>query len=360
MARRVELLEAAALDADDRLLVSAFQGIVNRAAKESSTAALLFIDYGTYDDPSSRRTNSVMMTEEDWLTRFRPFLERNDLDNLDWHRGRHGLEVEKLAGIDEAVARHRDLLSGFVVTDPALPDSINAALVLAGLEGLLVVAPGRESWARELGFERRHDLRGRFRNRVGLYLWAFRELRPRCAEASATCYEPAWGHPESVDLIVKERLFAFGLSSFERGSLRDLGKSLLLFLAAGSWGLRNCVFSLRLDGPLRALALRLLSIGAAETRLFQKVLRSLTRGGGGPYPTLYGWHVDRDDELSFMLLVSACGVRLAPTFMASNFSFHSCLPAKTKLSQAHVDASTVKLERDKVYLTFTLSDGDQC
>lgn len=226
------------------------------------------------------------------------------------------MELERPTGLEEAVTLHRDLLSSFVVTDPELPDSINAALVLAGLEGLLVVAPGRESWAREIGFERRHDLRGRFRSRVGLYLWAFAELCPRCAEASAASNEPAWNRPESVDLIVKDRLFAFALASFERGGPRDLGKSILLFLAAGPWVLRNCVFSLRLDAPLRALALRLLSIGAPQT--------------------------------------------LLPTFMASNFSFHSGLPAKAALSQAHIDPSTVQLERDKVYLTFTLSDGDQC
>jgi hypothetical protein len=62
MARRVELLEATALDVDDRLLASAFQGIVNRTAKDCATAALLFIDYGTYDDPSSNATTSTTYT----------------------------------------------------------------------------------------------------------------------------------------------------------------------------------------------------------------------------------------------------------------------------------------------------------
>lgn len=387
---RVELLDVSGLGYEERLLAASLQGLVNRAADRRggqdhahdgaargaapaeaatgehsakglrqapvSSGAFLFLDYGGNDDPGTRRTNSVMMTEEDWKGRYRPFLARNDLDNLDYYRSALGVEVEKLPGLEAAVARHRSLLKGIVVLDPYLEDSVNLALCYAGLESLLVVHPRLIHWAAFLGLPVVEDLRDRFRDRVSLYAWAFRELRPRCASWAVASSEPAWRRPEFADYIVKEGLFVFGLSSFRKGGLRSVGQKLLLFLLAGPRGLREAVFGLRLDGMLRRLALRFIRLRALETALLYRILRSARPE---PYPTLFGWHVDRDDELSFMTFVSAAGLRLAPSFMAANFSFHSGLPATVPLVQAEVDPGAVKLERDKVYLTFTLSDGDQ-
>jgi len=393
MSIRVELLDVSGLGYEERLLAASLQGLVNRAADRragqgrprgaaarraaaaeaaeavaggpaargpggapGASGALLFLDYGSNDDPGTRRTNSVMMTEEDWEGRYRPFLSRNDLDNLDYYRGALGLEVEKLPGLEAAVARHRSLLKGIVVLDPYLEDSVNLALCYAGLESLLVVHPRLVRWAAFLGLPVVEDLRDRFKDRVSLYSWAFRELRPRCASWAVASSEPAWRRPEFADYIVKEGLFVVGLSSFGKGGLRSFGQKLLLFLLAGPWALRQAVFTLRLDGALRRLALLLVRHRAPETSLLCRILRSVRPE---PYPTLFGWHVDRDDELSFMTFVSASGLRLAPSFMAANFSFHSGLPATVPLVQPEVDPGTVTLERDRVYVSFTLSDGDQ-
>jgi hypothetical protein len=387
MAIRVELLDISGLGYEERLLAACLQGLVNRAADRRAghvqgqcaaapgsarddaasgapsadgarepSGAFLFLDYGANDEPGTRRTNSVMMTEEDWEGRFRPFLARNDLDNLDYYRSALGLEVEKLPGLEAAVARHRSLLKGIVVLDPYLEDSVNLALCYAGLESLLVVHPRLVRWSAFLGLRVVEDLRDRFADRVSLYAWAFRELGPRCASWAVAASEPAWHRPEFADYIVKEGLFVVGLSSFGKGGLRSLGQKLLLFLLAGPWALRNAVFTLRLDGALRRLALLFLRHKAPETALLYRILRSVK---AEPYPTLFGWHVDRDDELSFMTFVSAAGLRLAPSFMAANFSFHAGLPATVPLDQRHVDPASVGLERDKVYVSFTLSDGDQ-
>ena len=358
---RVELLDVSGFGYEERLLAASLQGLVNRAAngaREASGAsgAFLFLDYGNNDDPGTRKTNSVMMTEEDWEGRYRPFLARNDLDNLDYYRKTLGLEVEKLPGLEAAVARHRSLLRGVVVLDPYLEDSVNLALCYAGLESLLIVHPRLVRWAASLGLPVVEDLRDRFADRVSLYAWAFRELRPRCASWAVASSEPAWHRPEFADYIVKEGLFVFGLSSFRKGGLRSIGQKLLLFLLAGPWALRDAVFSLHLDGTLRRLSLLFIRHRAPETALLYRILRSAKPE---PYPTLFGWHVDRDDELSFMTFVSASGLRLAPSFMAANFSFHSGLPATVPLAQPEVDPGTVKLEKDKVYVSFTLSDGDQ-
>jgi len=372
MAIPVEVLDVSGLGYEERLLAASLQGLVNRSADRraglgsphefgrreapGASGAFLFLDYGSNDDPGTRRTNSVMMTEEDWASRYRPFLARNDLDNLDYYRKTLGLEVEKLPGLEAAVARHRSLLRGVVVLDPYLEDSVNLALCYAGLESLLVVHPRLVHWAAFLGLPVVEDLRDRFADRVSLYEWAFRELRPRCASWAVAASEPAWRRPEFADYIVKEGLFVFGLSSFRKGGLRSLGQKLLLFLLAGPWAFRDAVFNLHLDGALRRLALLLLRHRAPETALLYRILHSARPE---PYPTLFGWHVDRDDELSFMTFVSASGLRLAPSFMAANFSFHSGLPSTVPLGQRHTDPTAVKLERDKVYVSFTLSDGDQ-
>ena len=75
--------------------------------------------------------------------------------------------------------------------------------------------------------------------------------------------------------------------------------------------------------------------------------------------TIFGWHTCRDDEFAFLQQLSANGLRLVPSFLSSNFSFHSGLPAVVPLKQEHVHEADVTLEKDKVYLTFTYSDGDQ-
>jgi hypothetical protein len=78
-----------------------------------------------------------------------------------------------------------------------------------------------------------------------------------------------------------------------------------------------------------------------------------------PGATIFGWHTRRDDEFSFLQLLSANGLRLVPAHLASNYSFHNALPAAVPLRQRHFSEDEVSLELDKIYLTFTYSDGDQ-
>jgi hypothetical protein len=167
---KVELLDVSALAYEERLLASALQGLVNRAANEGrEEGARLFLDYGVYDDPSTRRTNSVMMTEKDWFGRYREFLATSDLDNLAYYRDAYGIEAERLDSLDEAVGRHRSLLRGLVVYDPDFEASVNLALVYAGLDDLLVVPPRLVAWAQGFRLDVVQDLRGRYGDRAELY-----------------------------------------------------------------------------------------------------------------------------------------------------------------------------------------------
>lgn len=346
----IDLLDISDLNFAERLTVNGLQGLVNRSGSK------LFLNYGNYDDPGTRRTNSVQMTEENWFGKYREVLNRNDLDNFDYYRDEYDLAVTSLVDLPATILKYRDVLKGLVVWDPDLVDSVNLALMFAGLHDLLICHPDQVAALQALtGLPVVEDLRGRFTDRVTLYRWAFSNLFNECKPGQVAHWEPAWGRSEFTDFIVQNKLFSYSLSCFKKGGLRSLGQKLLLLLVAGPLGLRNFLFNTRLDGSVRRLALWLLGSGAPETRLEMKIEQAVRPE---PYPTIFGWHSDRDDELAFMLMISANGLRLAPTFLAGNYSFHSQLPAKFAFKQHYLAPEDVELE-DKVYLTFTLSDGDQ-
>jgi hypothetical protein len=114
------------------------------------------------------------------------------------------------------------------------------------------------------------------------------------------------------------------------------------------------IFSLHLDGLLRRFALAWMGLKSPEVRLSNRIQRSTAPR---PFPTIFGWHTRRDDELAFMLQLSANGMRLAPSHLAGNFSFHHKLPPMNLVQPPR--GLTPKLDPEGVYLTFTLSDGDQ-
>jgi hypothetical protein len=347
---QIELLDVSELTYAERLTANSLQGLVNR------TGAHLFLDYGNYDDPGTRKTNSVQMTEEDWFGKYRDVLKRNDLDNLDYYVKEYDFQVHKFKDLLAGIFKYRDLLAGMVVWDPEMLDSVNLALVYAGLEDLLVVHPEHVEIIQEhYGLEVKIDLQGRFGDRVSLYRWMFENLFEQCTPGKVAHYEPTWQRAEFTDTIVQNKLFSYSLACFKKGGLRSLGQKLLLLLVAGPLWLRNFLFTTRLDKVVRFKARVLLGLGSPETRLGTKILRSVIPL---PYPTIFGWHTDRDDELAFMLAISANGLRLGPTFLANNYSFHSQLPAQVPFKQQYLAPDEVSLE-DKVYLTFTLSDGDQ-
>lgn len=347
----IDVLPVSGLDFASRLTANCLQGLANRSGPR------LFLDYGVYDDPGSRRTNSVQMSEENWFGKYREYLKNNDLDNLHDYQRHIPMQVETLPGLEAALDKYRDCFYGLVVWDPALPDSINLALMVAGLEDLLVISPTQLAWAESLGLGPvRQDLRSCFADRVSLYTWAFDNLFPQMKLGQVASFEPEWQRSEFTDYIVQNCLFVYSLSSCQKGGLRTLGQQLFLFLIGGPFWLRNLVFNLGLDRPLKWLAFRLQELGAPEVRLGNRIQRAVQ---ARPYPTIFGWHCQRDDELGFMIQVSANGLRLAPSFLAGNYSFHNQLPGPPAFHQRHLKEEEIPLEDDKVYLTFTSSDGDQ-
>jgi hypothetical protein len=347
----VRVLDTSRLTYPERLVAASLQGLANRSGPR------LYLDGGIYDDVRARTTNDIFLPEDIWQAKYRPYVGDSDRLNLEYYQEALGLSAESLPDLTAALREYAGCLRGLVVWDPALPDSVNAALMLSGLEDLLVVHPDLLSWAAATtGLPFIHDLRGRWPDRVRLYEWAQAELFSRCTPGQIACVEPGWERPEFADYLVQRRIFTYSLSSREANRACAVGQMLLLLLVAGPRGLRSALFALRLDGLVRWLGLSLMAWRSPEVRLAGRLQRAVE---ARPYPTIFGWHTRRDDELSFMVLLSANGLRLVPSHLASNFSFHSQLPFEGQFEQDHARAEDIRLDADKVYVTFTLSDGDQ-
>ncbi|MET7280213.1 GxGYxYP domain-containing protein [Kribbella sp. NPDC005582] len=135
--------DASKLSGQDQTLLTTLQGIVNRAKPE-----LYFLfDTGTQSTPDSK-----------WLTDMRlpTTLYKNPLD---------------------LVAKYRHRVRGAIVYDPAVPDSLNVATTLAGLEDCVVADAAQ---AKAHGLKIVQDLRGKFDgDRVKTYRWQLDNLFPR-------------------------------------------------------------------------------------------------------------------------------------------------------------------------------------
>lgn len=331
----------------ERICAAALQGLVNRNKPG------LFLDFGIYDDPQSRRTNEVFLDDDLWFKKFREILGNQDRHNLAYYRDVHGFTTVEVENLHQLIRQFHNSLNGVVVWDPDMPDTVNVAIMLAAQENLLVVDAALLPLAESHALPILHDLRGRWQDRLDLTKWSIANLFELSKTGQIACIEPGWQRPEFVDYIVREKIFTYNLSSRHSG----IAQNLLLLLAFGPAWLRELIFALSLDGPIRKLALRLLGKASPEIRLNNRIQQSVKMQ---PYPTIFGWHTQRDDELTFMLLLSANGLRLVPSHLAANFSFHAGVtPLNKKPAVTKTDQPLPALDPQGTYLTFTLSDGDQ-
>jgi len=326
------VLDVSELSFSERACAAALQGLVNRKV------ATLYLDYGFYDDPSARRTNEEFIDDENWFGKYRAFLGNQDEHNIEYYRKRHGFDIEELSSLSEALNKFRNDYDGLVIWDESLLDTVNAAVMLAGLENLI---PVTMNLIEELALQDlpiRHDLRKRWTDRLQIYTWAMDNLFEQCKPGVVACIEPGWQRPEFLDYLVEERIFVYSLSSRHEG----LGNKLLMLLTFGPPALRESIFALRLDAPIRKFALHWMGKRSQEVKISNRIQRKVR---SETYPTIFGWHTKRDDELSFMSQLSANGLRLVPAHLAGNFSFHSRVePLNEKAIKASFKGKSLKVE----------------
>ncbi|MBU2511330.1 hypothetical protein KJ966_08320 [bacterium] len=347
----VDIIDVSGMDYSEQILVASLQGLINRVSPR------VFVDYGQYDDVESRTTNEVFIPEDIWRSTYRDAIGNQDQNNLKQYQTFYDFKTTPVAGLPSLISKFAGEIKGLVVWDPNMQDTINIALMLSATEDLLVADPQQIEWLDDTyGLKVKQDLRNRWSDRVILYQWAFENLFRKCSEGRIACVEPGWKRPEFADYIVQNKVFVYSLTTQGGGLVFSFGQKLLMLLVGGPYALRNTIFKFGVDLLLRKLGLFLMGLGSRETRLATQFQRAVKRN---PYPTIFGWHTKRDDEFAFMLHLSANGLRLVPCHLAGNFSFHSKLPALSRFKQRHAQKGFVRLEKDKTYLTFTLSDGDQ-
>ena len=180
----IDLLDVSGCSYSQQLCAAALQGLLNRSGP------VLFVDYGIYDDPAARRTNEVFLDDAQWFGKFRELLGNQDQRNLEYYCQEHRFQVNPATSLEALIRKHGQRLNGCVLWDESFPDTANIAIMLAAQEDLLPVEAGMAAWVQDLGLTVRHDLRGRWQDRLELYGWAFEHLFPVCQEGSAACVEP--------------------------------------------------------------------------------------------------------------------------------------------------------------------------
>ncbi|MEV0622973.1 GxGYxYP domain-containing protein [Nonomuraea sp. NPDC050404] len=142
---RLDFADLSAVHGNDQLLLTTLQGVVNRRNPR------LYFNYTAENYDTT------------WLSSTGARVTRHD-DPL------------------SLIARYRGEVRGAILHDPAVPDSINVATTLAGLEN--AVAATAEQ-AAEHGLKVITDLRGRFKadDVLATYRWQLDNLFPRCTKA---------------------------------------------------------------------------------------------------------------------------------------------------------------------------------
>ena len=145
----------ATLTGEDQLLLVTLQGIVNRTKPE------LYFVFDPGDNPVDQR----------WLD--------------DYGKGRSTWHDDALS----LVPRYRSRVRGAIVYDPDVPDSINVATTMAGLEDAVVASAEQ---AATYGLKIIKDLRGQFtgQDKVAIYQWQLDHLWPRCDHRLLTGLTP--------------------------------------------------------------------------------------------------------------------------------------------------------------------------
>ncbi|HRS96207.1 MAG TPA: GxGYxYP family putative glycoside hydrolase, partial [Candidatus Latescibacteria bacterium] len=91
------------------------------------------------------------------------------------------IPLQRQNSVDAIVERFRDRVNGYILYDMAdVPQTMNLAITLAGLNDCLPVAADQEPWMVRHGIPKRDDLRGRFSNDWQAAEWAVDNLWPQC------------------------------------------------------------------------------------------------------------------------------------------------------------------------------------
>jgi hypothetical protein len=230
-----------------------------------------------------------------------------DVHWVKWYT-RYDLTAEEVS-LESLLSRHCHDAKGFILYDPAFPDSLNVAITLAGVRDCWVCPPDFVPRLSALGLECKQDLRGLWNDPIEAYRWLMEKALDHCDLSTLANFEQSGeASPKGeMDFLMARRGFCMGLS-INQADYPD---------EAACWD------EVQNRAPAHSMML--------------------------------GWHTPRDSEATHVFFGSRhniwvyCGG-------AWNMSFHQHLSAKAPFAQGHCQQASC--DPKARYVTLCLSDGD--
>jgi len=203
-----------------------------------------------------------------------------------------------------------------ILIDADLPASINVATMMAAFEGIPIAY---SSTVEKFGLKVKIDLTGRFKTNIEAYQWAFDEYWEKMNHSVVAWYSSSASHSHLRDYLVAHKIFTFWVTGKKEGN------------RANSNSKKEKEFVRNLMATKMPVCIPVI---------------------GFPYTEDAGI-----DEIEGVQIISRTGKYLVCNDWMPNQSVWSGLEAKKK-EYKQLPIRSIKLEEDKVYITFLMSDGD--
>ncbi|MDQ2730964.1 MAG: hypothetical protein M3Y56_04840, partial [Armatimonadota bacterium] len=213
----------------------------------------------------------------------------------------------------QLIALFRSDVKGVVVTDPSLPASKNVATMIASVDNGIVVSP---RMAAQLAFPVLDDLRRRWTTSAAAYRWAFDHLWDRLNHHVIACSYPS--HLALRDYLVENKVFIFWVSGQIDGAKPYASPTAEMHL------MEELLAKMPVNIPVMSYPWASVDVGMGE----------------GPGVSLF----------------AEFGKYLVGSIDCSNLSVHSGI--RPRDFQQQKAPPPPPLQRDKVYYSFIMSDGD--
>lgn len=231
---------------------------------------------------------------------------------------------ERIADPVEIIRRFRSEVTGLIIIDPELPGSISASWMLAGLKNALPVMPEMaKTLGEKVGLPVVMDLRGKWKRNVDAYRYIYDNYWDQMCHHALGFTHPPIPRFGTQDVMVEFKIFQFWFS--------------------------NPMDKEKGGDP------------KAELEFAHEILANTP----GAIP-VFGWVAALNErgptEALWIQLITEYGKFCPNTDCQTNYSVHSAIKLKPEdavfKQKSHAAPSTVKLEKDKVYITFSIMDCD--
>ncbi|MBS3788875.1 hypothetical protein KGY79_11845 [Candidatus Bipolaricaulota bacterium] len=139
------IMDIQSKDYGTQLLAISLQGIVNRKAEEESI---------------------YLVTQE------------HDRKWINYYKNNKGLSTRQFNQLSDLLSEFKEYVKGYTIIDYQVPETIDLATTIAGLDDAIILPPDFLPLAKEAGLNCVNDLRGKFRgmSRVEVYRWGYHNL----------------------------------------------------------------------------------------------------------------------------------------------------------------------------------------